>query len=72
MAGRPELEWPGLDWLGLAGRLIFRSELNSSEIGGLTEGELPVGPGGVWRNREPGARAQALRKPRVEGSEALA
>lgn len=54
-----------------AGRLISRGEPNGPDILGLTEGELSVGPGGVWRNLELGARAQKLRKPRVGGSEAL-
>lgn len=66
------LAWPGLAWPGLAGLLISRSNPNGSETLELIEGELSVGPGGVWRNREPGARAQKLRKPGLGGSEVLA
>lgn len=61
-----------LSWPVPAGRLISRSEPNGPNILGLTEGEVSVGPGGVWRSPELGARAQKPRKPRVGGSEALA
>lgn len=66
---RAGVAWPGLAW---PGRLISRSKQNGSETLGLIEGELSVGPGGVWRNWDPGARARALMKSRVGGSEALA
>lgn len=66
------MAWPGPAWPGLAGRLISRKKPNGLETLELIEGELSVGPGGVWRNRQPGARAQKLRKPRLGGSEVLA
>lgn len=71
-AARAGVAWPGPAWPGLAGRLISRKKPNGLETLELIEGELSVGPGGVWRNRQPGARAQKLRKPRLGGSEVLA